>query len=883
MASPDFDEKTKRTAADRVGNHCTICDKPTHGPNENPKKATILGEAAHIRGRKPGVPRYDPGMTDAERADIDNVLWACRNCHGKFDKDYLLYSVEALCSLRVEAENRARERQCRLSESPVKPLLSRIQQKWCHETTNDDTYVRRHGAVSQLNAWFNEPGIRAISLTGIGGAGKTALVGHWLKVDNQDLAREVQGLFYWSFYVEKDVDQFLLAIINFFEEQGIDIKSGLDQTDPFGTLERHFPKLPPLVLLLDGLEVLQQAVSEGRAYGSFIDAKLRDLIQLVAYARLPWLCISTSRFPMSDLDHTPNTKCLQLVRLEEEEGAEVLNQNRVLGTEDDRRKVTYYLEGHPLALRIFAASLPRHLRTTPYQHLRNVFDGEVPHNQFLDKLFRLLNFYAGTLDSAQRSIIQALSLFRSPVPQRTLGIIVPKLTNKWAGEARSLDLTLTTELGRLVASGLVIRDRRATTNVYACHPIVRDYFRRDLLSQDDAGRAAIDILTSRPDDLGIQGASNLEPLLLACEALLLSGDVIAALELYVNRFKKGRVFLAGGLLTEGKRFYDAFERFAVDHPKTLANAQDPWSTRRKTNFDVIHFRNGAILFNILLGELADAEQLIKVQFLQIAGSGRAPTYNLQALLAFCRGNYATVPELAHSAVRAAMQTLYPTGVAELIQAKAHYIELKAFVLLGLGQDARKANKRLLEVRDQLDSAGGQILLELGQLWFASRRNRDSCSDAAERILSMISKLDEDYLALEARLLVAHWYILNQQPERLAGDLIAEVYRHAVKQSYPYPMISSLIMREYHAYYWGKPPSPYRLKQAATLAESNRMYGLQAEALWVQFLLEDNPKVRAAMHQSIEQLVNRLSYTTLSKIYPARAAKTRPQKRGRTPA
>lgn len=871
MAAPDFDEKTKRIAEDRVGNRCTICDTPTNGPNDDPKKATKAGEAAHIRGKKKGTARYDEGMSDAQRADIDNALWACRNCHGKFDKDFLHYSVEQLRIRRAKAEDWARERQCRLSESPVKSLLSRIPQQWCHETTNDHTYVRRSSKVGQLNAWFNEPSIRVISLIGIGGAGKTALMGYWLKVDNQDLVREVRGLFYWSFYVEKDVDQFFLALIEFIEKLGPNVEFNLDRTDPLGALDRHFPKLPPLVLSLDGLEVLQQAVSEGRTYGAFIDAKLRDFILRVAFAKLPWLCISTSRFPITDLNYIPNTKCLPLDRLEDEEGAEVLNQNGVLGTEDDRRKITRYLDGHPLALRIFAASIPKEQRTPPYQHLRNIFDGLVANNPFLDKLYRLLHFYAGTLDSVQRAIIQSLSLFRSPVKQKTIAIIVPKLTDKWTGGVGSRDLILTTEFGRLVASGLVIRDRRATADVYACHPIVRDYFRRDLLSQGDAARAAIDILTSRPDDLGIQGATNLEPLLLACEALLLSGDAadaIAAVELYVNRFKKGRVFLAGGLLTEGKRLYDAFECFAADRPDILAKAQENWATHRKTNFDAVHFRNGAILFNILLGELADAEHLINVQLSVPAGARHATTYNHQALLSYYRGDYAFAAQLADKATGATMQTS-PLGVTALIHAQAHYIQIKAFVLLGLDRDARKAHKTLLALQQQFDSEDGRILLPLAHLWLAARGNRDGCSDAVKRALSMAPKLDEDHLALEARLIAARWYILDQRPERLAGKLIYEVYRRAVEQSYPYLKISSQIMREYHAYYLGKPCNRDALQQAAALAEASQMHGLQAEALWVQSLLEGNATMQASIRASVNQLANRLGYAALAKFYPAR--------------
>ena len=100
---------------------------------------------------------------------------------------------------------------------------------------------------------FNDQNIRAISLVGIGGVGKTSLVGHWLKTDNADLFREVEGLLYWSFYVEKDVDVFLRKVIEFIEEVGTKVEFTSDSRDPLSELERNFPKLPPLVLILDGL------------------------------------------------------------------------------------------------------------------------------------------------------------------------------------------------------------------------------------------------------------------------------------------------------------------------------------------------------------------------------------------------------------------------------------------------------------------------------------------------------------------------------------------------------------------------------------------------------------------------------------------------------
>ena len=236
---------------------------------------------------------------------------------------------------------------------------------------------------------------------------------------------------------------------------------------------------------------------------------------------------------------------------------------------------------------------------------------------------------------------------------------------------------------------------------------MRDYFRRDLLGQK-GGRSAIDILISRPDDLGIQGASNLEPLLLACEALLMSNDVAAAIELYVSRFEKGRAFLASGLPKEGKRLYDAFEHFATSAPAYLKNAQ------LYTNFDAIYFRNGAILFDILLGELNDADQLLAVQLQKTTDSRRSIAYNHKAHLAFCRGEFSSAAELSNSAIAATMQAK-ATGTRALIHAQAHFTRVKALVAMGLIREAAAAYTLLFNLRDRLDSEDGQILWQLAQM------------------------------------------------------------------------------------------------------------------------------------------------------------------------
>jgi hypothetical protein len=107
MAAPDFSKQTIETLAQRSRYQCSNpdCAVQTIGPNSDPEKTTTIGEAAHIFGAKPGSARYDIKMSDVTRAAITNGIWLCRNCHGKIDRDTILYSAELLLSWRKSHED----------------------------------------------------------------------------------------------------------------------------------------------------------------------------------------------------------------------------------------------------------------------------------------------------------------------------------------------------------------------------------------------------------------------------------------------------------------------------------------------------------------------------------------------------------------------------------------------------------------------------------------------------------------------------------------------------------------------------------------------------------------------------------------------------------
>ena len=103
---PDFNKQTIDTLGKRAAFKCSKpdCRVSTVGPNTDAQKATLIGEAAHIFGARPGAKRYRPDMTDAARAEITNSIWLCRNCHKLIDTDEQKYTSDILFVWREEHE-----------------------------------------------------------------------------------------------------------------------------------------------------------------------------------------------------------------------------------------------------------------------------------------------------------------------------------------------------------------------------------------------------------------------------------------------------------------------------------------------------------------------------------------------------------------------------------------------------------------------------------------------------------------------------------------------------------------------------------------------------------------------------------------------------------
>jgi len=111
MGRDEFSAATKRTIAQRSGYVCAYpnCLAPTSGPATDSSDTINVGEAAHICAASEKGPRFDPSMSEDERAHADNGIWMCSTHASMIDRDEIKYTVEMLRELKDVAENLARK------------------------------------------------------------------------------------------------------------------------------------------------------------------------------------------------------------------------------------------------------------------------------------------------------------------------------------------------------------------------------------------------------------------------------------------------------------------------------------------------------------------------------------------------------------------------------------------------------------------------------------------------------------------------------------------------------------------------------------------------------------------------------------------------------
>jgi tetratricopeptide (TPR) repeat protein len=389
--------------------------------------------------------------------------------------------------------------------------------------------------------------VRLVGVSAWGGAGKTALVTHWVQEAGGITRRAgLRGVFGWSFYADPSAEHWAAGFLDWARQDlGVPVSAA-------GRLAGRVLAVlatVPVLLVLDGLEVVQEGpAAEG--FGRLLDGLLREVLTGACQLSHDGLVLLTSRFPFADLEtfDGSSARMLELSAFTPAEGAALLGATGGGWLpEQQRRDLVGAVDGHALAVTVLAGLLAAH----PPAASLTALHGELAAAARTDsRVGKVLGFYAAGLGEADRYLLAAVSLFTRPV---TAGTVLAVAVHKAFG-------------GRLAGwrPGMVqvaVRERLAGLATWhpdatiSAHPLVRDTFRP--LALQAASTAADTSLAGLPEGTAISRVDALQ-VTEAIELLLDAGQWQPADNLYTSRCDNGEVWLNLPAARLGQRTATAF-------------------------------------------------------------------------------------------------------------------------------------------------------------------------------------------------------------------------------------------------------------------------------------------------------------------------------------
>jgi tetratricopeptide (TPR) repeat protein len=408
-------------------------------------------------------------------------------------------------------------------------------------------FTGRVEELARLDRWAAEPGVRLVGVSAWGGAGKTALVTHWIQQAGGITSRPgLRGVFGWSFYTDPSAETWAAALLDWAQH---DLGVPVSKTGRTAARVLRVLAAVPVLLVLDGLEVVQEGPAAA-GFGRLLDGLLREALTGACQLDHAGLVVLTSRFPFADLEGSDGSsaRMLELPAFTPAEGAALLSSaGGGWLPEAERRELVAAVDGHALAVTVLAGLLAARLPATSLAALR----GDLATTARTDgRVSKVLSFYAGRLSEADQYLLAAVSLFaRAVSAEAVLAVAAHEaFGDRLAGWTPGMVRAAVRE--RL--AGLVTWHPDATISA---HPLVRDSFRA--LALHAASIAADTSLTglpkgevtSRPDALRVTEA---------IEILLDASQWQPADNLYKSRCDNGRVWKNLPAAQLGQRTASAF-------------------------------------------------------------------------------------------------------------------------------------------------------------------------------------------------------------------------------------------------------------------------------------------------------------------------------------
>jgi hypothetical protein len=355
--------------------------------------------------------------------------------------------------------------------------------------------VGRDAELERLDeAWSGEK-TNILSLIAEGGAGKSALVNEWLTRLQADGYRGADCVLGWSFYSQgsneraTSADEFLDWAL---AKLGVKLETTSASAKGEAIAEALMARR--VLLLLDGVEPLQHG--PGPQAGQLKDQGLRALLRRFAAAPPRadhGLIVLTSRLAVADIQRFKEglAPVVDLERLSDEAGAELLRDNDVWGVDRDLKRASHDFGGHPLALTLLA-SLIKETQNGDVRrrdHIRGLLaDSDNPRH---DQARRVMESYQKEWLAGQPillAILQCVGLFDRPASGDCLKALrakpaIPGLTDALVDLS---DDHWRRAVARLREARLLAPVDPSDPESLDAHPLVREWFGERLRQSNEA-------------------------------------------------------------------------------------------------------------------------------------------------------------------------------------------------------------------------------------------------------------------------------------------------------------------------------------------------------------------------------------------------------------
>jgi hypothetical protein len=474
----------------------------------------------------------DPGIL-ARRAEISYRARVVLYPAPEEDHSALAVLLEALTDARFPPAadlSRARSDGRTATGLVSSPGAGSVPVMWVPGTETVGHFTGRAEELARLDRWAADPYVALVGVSAWGGAGKTALVTHWVhELAAASRRPGIKGVFGWSFYADSSAEHWAGALVDWAGHK-LGVRVAADT--PAGMVLALL-RAVPLLLVLDGMEVIQEGPA-GDGFGRLLDGTLREVLTGACRLSRAGLVILTSRFPFADLEpyDGDSARMLDVPPFTPTDGAALL---LAAGggwlDENARRSLVRAMDGHALAVGVMAAALAGRPPTSDLVALQ---DELAAATRTSARVSRVLRFYAEQLSEPDRYLMAAVSLFARPVPAEAVLAVAghEAFAGRLAGwTPATVHTAVRNRLGGLISPH--------PDGTISAHPLVRDTFRS--LVTDAADMATDTTLTGVPEGIVTGSADGLR-VVEAIELLLDAGQWRSAHGLYQARSNDGVVW-----------------------------------------------------------------------------------------------------------------------------------------------------------------------------------------------------------------------------------------------------------------------------------------------------------------------------------------------------